>query len=480
MHQLLCGTMLPFNEPKRGEEMSGYDYDLFVIGGGSGGTRASRIAAGFGARVAVAEERYLGGTCVNVGCVPKKLFVYASKFSEYFTDAQGFGWQVGTRQFDWPTLIANKDIEISRLNGIYRQMIEEAGAHIYDAHARILDPHTVEVEGKRVSTHYLLIAVGGWPSLPTIPGIEHANHSNDIFYLKTLPARTLIVGGGYIAVEFAGVFNGLGVEVEQIYRGPLFLRGFDDDVRQTLAEEMAKRGVGLRFNTNIKEIKKTANALRATLVDPEGTILGEVETDMILYATGRQPKTEGLGLENLDITLDRKGAIVVDPFSKTSVDNIYAVGDITDRFNLTPVAIHEGHCFAETVFNHNPLTPDHRDVPTAVFSQPSIGSCGLTEAEARKKYVNTAIYRSIFRPMKHTLSGRDERTLMKLIVDKASDRVVGCHIVGDDAGEIMQGIGIAIKCGATKAQFDATIGIHPTAAEELVTMRTAVEEPLSA
>ncbi|MCH9672060.1 MAG: glutathione-disulfide reductase [Gammaproteobacteria bacterium] len=457
--------------------MSGYDYDLFVIGGGSGGTRASRIAAGFGARVAVAEERYLGGTCVNVGCVPKKLLVYASEFAEHFDDAAGFGWTVGDRAFDWSQLIANKDQEIARLNGIYRRMIEGAGATIYDAHAKILDAHTIDVGGKQVTTDKILIAVGGWPSLPQIPGIEHAFDSNDVFYLKDFPKRCLIVGGGYIAVEFAGVFNGLGANVTQTYRGPMFLRGFDDDVRHALAEEMGKRGVDLRFNANVSRIDAVDGGLRAELVDSQGAVSGSVDADAIIYAIGRRPKTEDLGLENINIELDANGAIVVDKLSKTSVDNIYAVGDITDRINLTPVAIREGHCFAETVFNNNPIEPDHSDVATAVFSQPTIGTCGLTETQAREQYGDVVIYRSAFRPMKHTLSGRDERALMKLIVDRASDRVVGCHILGEAAGEIMQGIGIAIKCGATKAQFDATIGIHPTAAEELVTMRTPVEEP---
>ena len=452
--------------------MSNYDYDLFVIGAGSGGTRAARIAAGFGARVAVAEERYLGGTCVNVGCVPKKLLVYASQFSEHFADAPGFGWQKMEPAFDWSTLIANKNKEITRLNGIYRGLIEGAGARIYEAHATILDAHTVAVGSERVSARYILIAVGGWPTRPALPGIEYAIDSNDVFYLEQLPKRILIVGGGYISVEFASLFNGLGAEVTQLYRGSLFLRGFDEDVREILAAEMSKRGVRLRFDTNIARIEKTATGLRALLIDPQGQECGALEADAIVYATGRRPKTDNLGLENLALERTKNGAIVVDTYSKTSVDNIYAVGDITDRINLTPVAIREGHCFAETVFNDNPVQPNHSDVPTAVFSQPTIGTCGLTEAQAREQYADIDVYRSTFRPMKHTLTGRDEQSMMKLIVDRASDRVLGCHIVGQDAAEIMQGVGIAIKCRATKAQFDATIGIHPTAAEELVTLRT--------
>ena len=455
--------------------MPTYDFDLFVIGAGSGGTRASRIAAGYGARVAVAEERYLGGTCVNVGCVPKKLFVYASHFSEDFEDARGFGWTVGPRTFDWPTLVGNKDHEIARLNGIYRDLIEGAGATLFDARATVVDPHTVTVEGKAYTTKYILLAVGGWPTLPDVPGIEHAIDSNGVFYLEEFPGRILIVGGGYIAVEFAGVFAGLGAQVVQLYRGPMFLRGFDDDIRTGLAEEMRKKDIDLRFNAVVDSIEKKPTGALRVRASVDGQPL-DVETDCVLYATGRHPNTAALGLQNAGVEMTSGGVISVDEFSCTNVPSIYAIGDVTNRMNLTPVAIREGHLFAETVFNNNPLSPDHNDVPTAVFSQPSIGTCGLTEAQARSEFAAVDIFRSGFRAMKHTLSGRDERSLMKLIVDRASDRVVGCHILGPDAGEIMQGIGVAMKCGATKAQFDATIGIHPTSAEEIVTMREPVPQ----
>ena len=472
-----------------------YDYDLFVIGAGSGGTRAARIAAGYGARVAVAEERFLGGTCVNVGCIPKKLFVYASHFAEDFEDAAGFGWRgpaaassgggSGVAAFDWPTLVANKDREIERLNGIYRGLIEGAGAHLFDARATIAGPHAICVDGSTVSARHLLVATGGEPTLPDIPGIEHAIRSDDVFYLERLPERLIVVGGGYIAVELAGVFAGLGVEVAQLYRGPLFLRGFDDDIRRALAEEMRKRGVDLRFDTNVAAIERTSNGaegrsgIRAVLAGRGGPAAGTggggdpetLDADLILYATGRHPNTAGLGLENAGVATAPNGAVLVDAWSRTNVEHIFAVGDVTDRINLTPVAIREGHCFAETVFNDNPISPDHEDVPTAVFSQPAIGTCGLTETEAEARYPALDVYLSTFRPLKHTLSGRDQRSVMKLLVDAATDRVVGCHLLDPDAAEIVQGVGIAMKCGATKAQFDRTMAIHPTAAEEIVTMR---------
>ena len=471
-----------------------YDYDLFVIGAGSGGTRAARIAAGYGARVAVAEERFLGGTCVNVGCIPKKLFVYASHFAEDFEDAAGFGWRgpaaaaassgggSGLAAFDWPTLVANKDREIERLNGIYRGLIEGAGARLFDARATITGPHAISVDGSTVSARHILVATGGEPTLPDIPGIEHAIRSDDVFYLERLPQRLVVVGGGYIAVELAGVFAGLGVEVTQLYRGPLFLRGFDDDIRRGLAEEMRKRGVELRFDANVAAIERVADGgsagggVRARLVagvgrGGPGAEAETLDADLILYATGRHPNTAGLGLENAGVETAPNGAILVDAWSRSNVEHVWAVGDVTDRINLTPVAIREGHCFAETVFNDNPISPDHEDVPTAVFSQPAIGTCGLTEAEAEARYPEIDVYLSTFRPLKHTLSGRDQRSVMKLLVDAATDRVVGCHLLDPDAAEIVQGVGIAMKCGATKAQFDRTMAIHPTAAEEIVTMR---------
>ena len=475
-----------------------YDFDLFVIGAGSGGTRAARIAAGYGARVAVAEERFLGGTCVNVGCIPKKLFVYASHYAEDFEDAAGYGWRgppdeesaAGAPAFDWPTLVANKDREIERLNGIYRGLIEGAGARLYDTRATIAGPHAISVAGSTVTARHILVATGGEPTLPELPGIEHAIRSDDVFYLDRLPERLIVVGGGYIAVELAGVFAGLGVEVTQLYRGPLFLRGFDDDIRHALAGEMRKRGVALRFDANVAAIERMAaggsagtDGVQARLAAVGGGAAaaggtagdGEIlEADLILYATGRHPLTSGLGLENAGVATAPNGAIRVDAWSRTNVEHIFAVGDVTDRINLTPVAIREGHCFAETVFNDNPIAPDHEVVPTAVFSQPAIGTCGLTETQAAARYPAIDVYLSSFRPLKHTLSGRDQRSVMKLVVDAATDRVIGCHLLDPDAAEIMQGVGIAVKCGATKAQFDRTMAIHPTAAEEIVTMRAPV------
>lgn len=446
--------------------MADFDYDLFTIGAGSGGVRASRMAAAAGARVAVAEDRDLGGTCVNVGCIPKKLFVYAAHFHEEFEDAAGFGWSVGERTFDWPTLLRNKDREIARLNGAYAKLLDAAGVTRIEGRARLVDPHTVEVAGRRVTSENIVIATGGWPSMPEIPGIEHAISSNEAFHLERLPERAVIVGGGYIAVEFAGIFHGLGVDVVQLYRGPLFLRGFDDDVRVTLADEMRKKGMELRFDARVAEISKRGGSLVAHLDDGE-----EIETDLILYATGRHPLTQDLGLEEAGVEMNEKGAVVVDAYSRTSVENIWALGDVTDRINLTPVAIAEAMAFVKTVYAGVPTRPDHEDVPSAVFSQPALASVGVTEAAARERYASVDIYRSRFRALKHTLSGRDEQTLMKLIVDRDSDRVVGCHMVGPEAAEIIQGVAIAVKCRATKAQFDATIGIHPSAAEEFVTMR---------
>ncbi len=451
--------------------MAEYDYDLFTIGAGSGGVRAARISAGYGAKVGIAEERYLGGTCVNVGCVPKKLLVYASHFAEEFEDAAGFGWSVGACKFDWPALIGKKNKEIERLNGIYGRLLGNAGVDLYEARATVVDPHTVSVDGKTITAKYILVATGGWPVVPEIPGKEHAITSNEAFFLDDLPKRVIVVGGGYIAVEFAGIFHGLGSEVMQLYRGPLFLRGFDDDVRGFLADEMRKKGVDLRFNANIAGIEKQGDALLATLED--GT---ELETDLVMYATGRAPNAGGIGLEGAGVELNAKGAIVVDDRFKSSVDSIYAIGDVIDRVALTPVAIAEGMVLAANLFRGESGAMDYADVPTAVFSQPNIGTAGLTEAQARETYGAVDIYKSSFTPMKHTLTGRDEKTFMKLIVDRASDRVVGFHMVGPDAGETTQGIGIALKCGATKAQFDATVGIHPTAAEEFVTMREKVPD----
>lgn len=444
-----------------------YDFDLFVIGAGSGGVRASRVCASLGARVACAEDRPLGGTCVNLGCIPKKLLVYASHFQEDFAAAeQGYGWTLGPRSFDWPTLIANKDAEIARLNGIYGRLLEGAGVTLIEGRAVLEGPHTVRVGDRRYTAETLLVAPGGWPQVPEIPGRELAITSNEAFHLPALPEHVTIVGGGYIAVEFAGIFHGLGASVTQLYRGARFLRGFDDDVRGWLAGEMDKQGIDLRFDTNVTGIEKDGGRLRAALTDGSS-----IETDQVFFATGRVPNTKGLGLEAAGVALGPDGEIPVDEFSRTNVPNIYAIGDVTDRIQLTPVAIHEAMCFARTVYGGQPTTPDHADVPSAVFSQPPIGTVGLTEAEALEEGYSVDIYDSSFRTLRDTLTRSDGQTHMKLIVDSASDRVLGVHMVGPDAAEIVQGFGVALKCDATKAQFDATIGIHPTSAEELVTLR---------
>jgi glutathione reductase (NADPH) len=449
--------------------MADYDFDLFTIGAGSGGVRASRMAASFGAKVAVAEERYLGGTCVNVGCIPKKLLVYASEYGEGFADARGFGWEVGPARLDWKKLIENKDREIRRLNGVYRRLLTEAGATIIEERATLLDRHTVAIGGHRLTARYILIATGSWPVLPKVPGAEHAITSNEAFHLESRPERVILVGGGYIAVEFAGIFHGMGSRVTLVHRGPKVLRGFDEELRETLGREMARRGIELRLDSRIAAIEKAGGSPVRARLDNGDTI----DADLIMYATGRAPNTRGLGLEQAGVRLNEKGAVVVDEYSRTSVDNIYAVGDCTDRIMLTPVAIAEGRAVAETLFNNRPMKVDYTGVPSAVFSQPNLGTVGLTEDQARKQFGDIAVYRSSFRPLRHTLSGRDETTFMKLVVDRGTDRVLGCHMIGPDAGEIIQGLAIALKCNATKAQFDATIGIHPTAAEEFVTMRAA-------
>lgn len=451
--------------------MTQYDVDLFVIGGGSGGVRAGRIAAGHGARVAVAEEYRYGGTCVIRGCVPKKLLVYASEYAHGFQDAAGFGWSVGDTSFDWPTLIANKDKEIGRLERIYRGLFENAGAKTYDGRARLLDAHTVEVAGQKITAGTILIATGGTPVKPEIPGAELMITSNEAFHLPAQPKRVVVLGGGYIAVEFAGIFNGLGSQVSLVYRGEQILRGFDDDIRNHLAAEITKSGINLRVKTDIVKLEKAADgSLLLHLGDGSS-----IACDAVMAATGRKPNTQGLGLEAVGVALDGDGAVQVDAWSQSSVPHIYAVGDVTNRINLTPVAIREGHAFADTVFGNKPRQADHADVPSAVFSQPPVGSVGLTEVQARQRYSAVDIYRTSFKPMRHTLSGRDERILMKLVVDAASDRVLGAHMVGPEAGEIIQGIAIAIKAKATKADFDATVGIHPTAAEEFVTLREKVK-----
>jgi glutathione reductase (NADPH) len=445
-----------------------YDYDLFVIGAGSGGVRASRIAAGLGAKVAVAEDLYLGGTCVNVGCVPKKLFVYGSHFAEEFEAAAGFGWTVGESHFDWPTLRDNKTKEIERLNGIYDSMLKNAGVEIIHGRGTVVDAHTVAVGGKNYTAERILLAVGGWPMVPEIPGKEHIISSNEVFYLEEFPKRVIVVGGGYIAVEFAGIFQGFGSETHLLYRGDMFLRGFDDDIREFTASEMRKKGIDLQFNTNVTGIEKQADgSLLVSLTD--GSTL---EVDAIMYATGRKPKTENLGLDNTAVELTAKGSIMVNDDFQTAEPSIYAVGDVIDRMQLTPVALAEGMALARNLYSEKKdHKVDYDFIATAVFCQPNIGTVGYTEVQAKEKYGAVAVYKSEFKHMKHTLSGLGERTFMKLLVDQASDKVVGCHMVGADAGEIVQGIAIAMKAGATKADFDSTIGIHPTAAEEFVTMR---------
>ena len=450
--------------------MAKHEYDLLVIGAGSAGVRAARIAAQLGARVGIAEDRFFGGTCVNIGCVPKKLFVYASQFADEFEDAGGFGWTVGDRAFDWKTLLANKNAEIERLNGVYERILKNAGVTIHQARATVAGPNEVAVGGKTVTADHILVATGGRPFVPDIRGREHAAISDDMFYLETFPRRVVVVGGGYIAVEFAGIMRGLGAQVTQLYRGPHFLRGFDDDLRHFLCDEMRKKGIDIRFNATVECIEKRSKDFCAELDD--GT---EIAADLILYATGRVPNTEGLGLKEAGVELDDNAAIVVDKEFRTSVPSIRAVGDVIDRVQLTPVALGEGMWLARHLFGAAPAEPfDYDNIPSAVFSQPALGTVGLTEAAARSRHGAVDVYVSEFTPLKHTLSGSEERTLMKLVVDRASDRVVGAHMAGPDAGEIIQGLAIAMKAGATKAQFDATIGIHPTAAEEFVTMREPV------
>ncbi len=446
-----------------------YDFDLFVIGAGSGGVRAARFAAGFGARVAVAESRYLGGTCVNVGCVPKKLLVYGAHFAEDFEQASGFGWSLGEANFDWATLIANKNREIERLNGIYRNLLTNSGVSLFEGHARIVDAHTVEVNGQRHRVERILIATGGWPQIPDIPGREHAISSNEAFFLKALPKRVLVVGGGYIAVEFASIFHGLGAQTSLLYRGDLFLRGFDGAVREHLRDELNKKGLDLQFNADIASIERNSDgSLAATLKD--GRVL---EADCVFYATGRRPMLDNLGLENVEVKLDERGYIEVDDLFQTSTPSILALGDVIGRVQLTPVALAEGMAVARRLFKPEEYRPlDYRMIPTAVFSLPNIGTVGLSEEQAIEDGHKVKVFESRFRPMKLTLTENPERTLMKLVVDADSDRVLGCHMVGPEAGEIVQGLAIALKAGATKQLFDETIGVHPSAAEEFVTLRT--------
>jgi glutathione reductase (NADPH) len=449
--------------------MAEFDTDLFVIGGGSGGVRAARIAAGYGARVMIAEEYRMGGTCVIRGCVPKKLLVYASHFHQEFEDAVGFGWTVPQPTFDWATLIANKDKEIARLEAAYTTNVEKSGAKVLKTRAVLEDAHTLRLaSGEAVRSKYVLIATGGAPNHgEAIPGIEHVISSNEAFHLPQLPRRIVIQGGGYIALEFACIFAGFGSDVTVIYRGDNILRGFDEDVRTHVRSEMEKAGITILTGCTVARVDKHAHDFTTHLSNGSS-----IASDKVMFAIGRHPNIRGLGLEKAGVALDAKnGGIAVDGFSKTSADNIYAVGDVTHRINLTPVAIREGHAFADTVFGKREVRVDHADIPTAVFSQPEVGTVGLTEAQACERFARVDIYKATFRPMKATMSGRDTRMLMKLVVDGATDRVVGCHIVGDGAAEMVQVLGIAVKMKATKADFDATMALHPTAAEELVTMR---------
>ena len=447
-----------------------YDYDMFVIGAGSGGVRAARLSANYGAKVAIAEDRYYGGTCVNVGCVPKKLFVYASHFSEEFNIANSFGWTIDNKNFDWHRLLTNKNKEIERLNTVYKHILDKAGVNIIDGRAVLEDEHTVHINGKKITAETILIATGGWPSVPDFPGREYVITSNEAFFLDKLPKRIVIVGGGYIAVEFAGIFHGLGVETTLVYRGPLFLRGFDHDLRENLANEMQKKGINLIFNNNITEIKRINKQYNVRLTNAETQ-----NTDIVMYATGRIPNTKNMGLENAGVKLNENGAIIVDENYRSSASSIYAIGDVTDRVNLTPVALAEGMALARTLYDKKNTRVDYSIIPTCVFSQPNLGTVGLTEEQAKEKYAEIDIYKSRFKPMKLSLTDSEEKTFMKIIVDKKTDRVIGVHMIGPDAGEIIQGIAIALRAKATKEIFDTTIGIHPTAAEEFVTMRSPAD-----
>jgi glutathione reductase (NADPH) len=449
-----------------------YEYDLFVIGAGSGGVRAARTSAGYGARVAVAEERFMGGTCVNVGCVPKKLFVYGAHYRQDFADAAGYGWRLpGGAAFDWPTLRANKDREIERLNGVYRQLLGNAGVAIFDQRATIVDAHTIQLPDRRISARYILIATGSRAIAPRFAGKEHAITSLEAFFLNDLPGRALVIGGGYIACEFASIFHGLGVHTTLAYRGELILRGFDDDLREHVADEMRRAGIAIRYESDVESVEKRADGvLIVRLIDGE-----TFETDLVFCALGRDPNTRGLGLENAGLTTTARGAVPVDAYFRTRTPSVFAVGDVIGGLQLTPVALAEGMAVARTLFAGQPTDVNYENIPTAVFCEPNIGTVGLTESAARAQYGPVRVFRSVFRPMKHTLSGNAARTLMKLVVEPESDRVLGVHMAGPEAGEIIQGMAVALKAGATKAIFDATLGIHPTSAEEFVTMRTPVD-----
>ncbi len=452
-----------------------YDYDLFVIGAGSGGVRAARIASLAGARVAIAEEYRIGGTCVIRGCVPKKLLVYGAEFAQNFADAKGFGWTVGNAAFDWATLRDNVQKEVARLSGIYTTNLLKAGVTAFEERAELVDAHTVKLvkSGSELRAERILIATGGAPQLlDGLPGLEFGISSNEAFLLEKFPERILIVGGGYVALEFANIFHGLGAKTRIVHRGDRMLRGFDDDLRAHLHIETERAGVQLTMKTTLTKITKAGSALRVTLSTGE-----HVEADQVLFAIGRHPNTSGLGLDRAGVKLDPSGAVVVDEYSQSSVENIYAIGDVTNRVNLTPVAIRDGHAFADTIYNKRPTPVDHRSVPSAVFGRPPIGTVGLGEGDARHSHGEIDIYRTNFRPMRNMLSGNQERTLMKLVVDRKTDKLLGVHIAGEDAPEMAQLAAVAVKAGLTKKQWDSTVALHPTAAEELVLMRERVPGP---
>ncbi len=452
--------------------MSNYDYDLITIGAGSGGVRASRLAGGYGAKVAVCEEDRVGGTCVLRGCIPKKLLIYGAHYADYMEDAVNYGWTIEGASHDWTKLIANKNTELDRLNGIYLRILRDNNVDLKEGRGVLVDDHTVEIAGERLTAENILIAVGGRPTLPDIPGIEQVITSNEALELPKLPKRVVIVGGGYIAIEFAGIFSSFGVEVTEIIRADNILRGFDIDMRTSLFEEMEKRGIKILAETVVESIEKQGDTFSLRLGNDE-----ILETDCVMYATGRRANSEGLGIEAAGVELNDNGSIIVDELNRTTQSHIYAVGDVTDRIQLTPVAIQEGHALADMLFNQDTRTTDYTNVPSAVFSTPPIATVGLTEEQARAEFGEVDIYDSNFKPLVHTLTGRDERSVMKLIVEPKSDKVIGCHMMGIDAPEIIQGVAIAMKCGATKAQFDATTGIHPSSAEEFVTMRSKRPDP---
>ncbi len=452
--------------------MSNYDYDLITIGAGSGGVRASRLAGGYGAKVAVCEEDRVGGTCVLRGCIPKKLLIYGAHYADYMEDAVNYGWTIEGASHDWTKLIANKNTELDRLNGIYLRILRDNNVDLKEGRGVLVDDHTVEIAGERLTAENILIAVGGRPTMPDIPGIEQVITSNEALELPKLPKRVVIVGGGYIAIEFAGIFSSFGVEVTEIIRADNILRGFDIDMRTSLFEEMEKRGIKILAETVVESIEKQGDTFSLRLGNDE-----ILETDCVMYATGRRANSEGLGIEAAGVELNDNGSIIVDELNRTSQSHIYAVGDVTDRIQLTPVAIQEGHALADMLFNQDTRTTDYTNVPSAVFSTPPIATVGLTEEQARAEFGEVDIYDSNFKPLVHTLTGRDERSVMKLIVEPKSDKVIGCHMMGIDAPEIIQGVAIAMKCGATKAQFDATTGIHPSSAEEFVTMCSKRPDP---